>query len=240
MLALSLGAEGSEQTVDELTRLPIEQLLDMPVYSASKFDQKMSEAPSAVSVVTAQEIRDFGYRSLADILKSVRGLYVTYDRNYSYLGVRGFSRPGDYNTRVLLLLNGYRINDNVYDQAFIGNEFPVDVDLIERVEFVPGPGSAVYGTNAFFGVINVITKKGVDISGVQAAAEIGGSDRRGGRLTYGRRSASGVDVLLSLSGLNDRGHDLHFAEFDHAETNFGVAHDLDYDRKKTLFARGRI
>ena len=68
------------------------------VYGASKYEQKVTEAPSSVSIVTADEIKKFGYRTLSDILRSVRGFYVTYDRNYSYVGVRGFFRPSDYNT----------------------------------------------------------------------------------------------------------------------------------------------
>ncbi len=68
----------------------------------------------------------------------MRGLYVSYDRAYHYLGTRGFATPGDYNTRVLLLVNGVRLNDNLYDQANIGTDFPIDLDLIERVEFVSG------------------------------------------------------------------------------------------------------
>ena len=95
----------------DLTDVPLEQLLELEVFSASKFVQKVSAAPSAVTVITAADIRTYGYRSLAEILRSMRGLYVSYDHNYSYVGVRGFSRPGDYNTRVLLLLDGYRLND---------------------------------------------------------------------------------------------------------------------------------
>ena len=59
------------------------------------------------------------------MLRSVRGLYTTYDRNYSYIGLRRFSRPGDYNTRVLLMLDGHRLNDPVYDMAPVGTEFPI-------------------------------------------------------------------------------------------------------------------
>ena len=66
-------------------------------------------------------------------------------------------RPGDYNSRMLLLINGHRLNDNVYDSAQIGTEFPLDMDLVERIEVVRGPSSSLFGTNAVFGVINVIT-----------------------------------------------------------------------------------
>src|SRR5688572_12064435 len=141
------------QTPDDLAAKSLEDLMTMEVasvYSASKHSQKVTEAPSSVSIVTSEQIQRYGYRTLAEILSSVRGFYVTYDRNYTYLGVRGFARPGDYNTRVLVLVDGHRINDNVYDQALLGRELPVEVDLIERVEVVRGSSSSLYGTSAFF------------------------------------------------------------------------------------------
>ena len=157
----------------DMVDLPLEQLMQMQVTTASRYAQTALEAPAAVSVVTAEDIRLFGYRSLAEVLASMRGLYVSYDRAYHYLGTRGFATPGDYNTRVLLLVNGVRLNDNLYDQANIGTDFPIDLDLIERVEFVSGPGSAVYGANAFFGVVNVITRDGHQLPGPQVAVEAG-------------------------------------------------------------------
>lgn len=221
----------------DLTALPLEQLLDLEVYTASKFAQKMSEAPSAVSIVTAADIKAYGYRTLADILKSIRGMYVTNDRNYSYIGTRGFSRPGDYNTRVLLLLDGYRLNDGVFDGALIGTEFIVDVDLIDRVEFVPGPGSAIYGGNAFFGVLNIITKNGQGLGGMEIASEAASFETRKGRLTYGNRSEDGLDVLLSAASYRSRGENRYFPEFDDPATSNGTARNLDYDRYEQLFTK---
>src|SRR5690349_15333145 len=106
------------------------------VYGASKYEQKVTEAPSSVSIVTADEIKKFGYRTLGDILRSVRGFYVTYDRNYSYIGVRGFARPSDYNTRILLLIDGHRLNESIYNSVYVGTEAVLDVDLIDRVEII--------------------------------------------------------------------------------------------------------
>ena len=82
---------------------------------------------------------------------------ITYDRNYTYVGVRGFSRPGGYNSQVLLLIDGHRLNDIVYDSAGLGTDFPLDIDLIERIEIIRGPSSSLYGASAFLAVINVIT-----------------------------------------------------------------------------------
>src|SRR5947208_13903111 len=152
----------------EPTEISLEELIKMEipgVEAASKYKQKVTEAPSSVTIVTADEVKRYGHRTLADILQSAPGLYVTYDRNYSFLGVRGFNL-GDYNNRVLLLVDGHRLNNSLSDSAFIGTEFPLDVDLIERVEIIRGPGSSLYGNNAFFGVINVITRKGRDMAGI--------------------------------------------------------------------------
>jgi outer membrane receptor protein involved in Fe transport len=235
-VASATPAPPAVQEVD-LSELPIEQLLALEVFTASKFTQKVSDAPSAVSIVTAADIRAFGWRNLDDILRSMRGLYVSYDRNYSYLGARGFLRPGDYNSRFLLLVDGYRTNDSVYDQGTIGTEFVLDVDLIDRVEFVPGPGSSIYGSNAFFGVINVITKRGRDFNGGNVAVAAGSFGASKGRATYGWRDAGGLEVVLSASAFNTRGQDLYFPEFDTPATSNGKAQGLDYDRGNSVFAK---
>ncbi len=236
-MAPSWARPESGSTVGELVKLPIEQLLNLEVEGASKFPQKVTEAPASVTVVTAAEIRDFGHRTLADVLRSIKGLHVSHDRNYSYLGVRGFSRPADYNTRVLLLVDGHRFNDNVYDQASIGSEFPIDIDLIDRVEFVPGPGSSLYGSNAFFGVVNVITRRGDDFGGLQASASAGSHRGRSGRLTWGGRLGEEAELLLSVSGHRSRGADHYYPEFVPLGVADGMARGLDFDRDRQIFAK---
>ena len=183
------------------TEISLEELLKMEipiVEAASKYKQKITEAPASVTIIGADEVKKYGYRTLADILRSAPGLYVSYDRNYSFLGVRGFSL-GDYNNRVLLLVDGHRLNNSLSDSAFIGTEFPLDVDLIERVEIIRGPGSSLYGNNAFFGVINVITRKGRDMAGTggEVSGEVASFDTYKGRVTYGHRFTNGLEMLLS-------------------------------------------
>ncbi len=216
-----------------------EELLFMEipvVVTASRMEQIVTEAPSSVSIITAEDIKKYGFRTLADILRSVRGFYTTYDRNYHYIGVRGFSRPGDYNTRVLLLVNGHRINNNVYDQASIGTDFPLDVDLIDRVEIIRGPGSSLYGSNAIFGVINVITKRGQDFKGAEISGKAGSFNTYKGRYSYGNQFRNGLEMVLSGSYYDSKGDDqLYYKEFASPATNNGIAEDLDYDRYKSLF-----
>lgn len=234
----ALADEAPAPARPDLTALPFEQLLAMEVYSASRFMQKSIQAPSAVTVIGAAEIRDFGWRTLADVMRSVRGLYVSYDRNYSYLGARSFLRPGDYNTRFLLQIDGKRINDPVYDQAPVGGEFPLDLELIERIEYVPGPGSSIYGANAFFGVINVITKRPQELAGAQARVEAGQFGARKGSASYAGSDGQGNEWLLAASRYKSDGQDQYYAEFDNPAQNHGVARRLDYESGQRLFVKG--
>ena len=149
---LICGQPVSAQDADNLYDLPLEQLMNVEVVSASRFKQKSTEAPSAVEVVTAEDIRSFGWRTLADALNAMRGLNVRNDRNYSFLGIRGFSRPGDYNMRVLIMVDGRRMNDAIFDNGYIAEEFMLDMNIIDHIEYIPGSGSSVYGSNAFLGV----------------------------------------------------------------------------------------
>ncbi len=209
------------------------------VYGASKYEQKVTEAPSSVSIVTSAEIKKYGYRTLADILRSVRGFYVTYDRNYSYVGVRGFGRPADYNNRILLLIDGHRTNDNLYDMAFIGTEAILDVDLIDRVEIIRGPGSSLYGSNALFAVINVITKRGRDLKGAEISGEAGRYDTYKSRLTYGDRYQNGLEAIVSGTGYDSKGQSLFYPEYDTPTNNVnnGVTDHTDYDQFHSFFTK---
>lgn len=208
------------------------------VFSASKYEQKVTEAPSAVSIVTAAEIRRYGYRTLADVLRSLRSFHLSFERTNEAVGVRGFNRPGDSNSRILLLINGHRVNDNIFLGATTGTAFLLDVDLIERVEVVRGPSSSLYGTSAFFAVVNVITKRGRDLKGAEVAAETGSHDSWRGRLSYGERFAGGLEMLLSGSLYESDGNRrLFYPEFDSPDTNDGIAEEMDHDRFQSLFAR---
>ena len=131
-------AQLADKTIEELMGIQVAS-----VHGAAKRDQRVTDAPSSVTIITAQDILTFGWRSLAEALASARGFYTTYDRNYAYLGARGFGRPSDFNNRTLLLVDGHRLNDNVYDGAGIGTDFPIDVSLIERIEVIRGPGAAL-------------------------------------------------------------------------------------------------
>ena len=135
---------------------------------------------------------------------------------------------------MLLLVDSHRMNDAVYDQAAIGTDSPIDVDLIERVEIVRGPSSSLYGTNAFFGVINVITKRGRDIKGTELSGETSSYHSNKGRLTYGNKFHSGLEFIVSGSYYYSGGQSsLFYKEFDTPEQNNGLAQKMDQDTSRT-------
>jgi outer membrane receptor for ferrienterochelin and colicins len=246
----TLATAAPAEHVHQLGELSIKELMELEVdsvYGASRYVQKSAQAPSSISVVTADEIRQYGARTLGEVLNTVRGLYVPNDRNYSYLGIRGFQRPNDYNTRVLVLVDGHRMNDNVYDLGAVGREGMVDVDLIERVEVIRGPSSSIYGSSAFFGVINVMTKRGELYDGIEASAEAGTLGVLKSRLSFGTKFDNGVEWLVSGTRYSSDGYDrLYFPEFDQRissdprAANDGVAEHHDGEDATSFFSSARF
>jgi iron complex outermembrane receptor protein len=199
-LLLILAGMASSVSAQSLSDLTLEDLMKLDagqVFGASERLQPVTEAPASVSFITGDEITRYGYRTLADILRAVRGMYVTNDRNYSFIGTRGFGKPGDYNSRILLLINGHRVNDNIFGQAEIGAEFGLDPAMIERVEIIRGPASSLYGDSAFLAVVNVMTRTGASLNGGSVALEAGTLGTQLVRISAGRQLANGLDVALS-------------------------------------------
>jgi iron complex outermembrane receptor protein len=227
-LAMAMGTTAGAQSLSELSLEDLMRLDAGRVFGASERSQPVTEAPSSVSFITAEDISRYGYTTLADILHGVRGLYVSDERNFSSLGARGFGKPGDYNSRILLLVNGHRVNDNVFGQAAIGAEFGLDPATFERVEIIRGPASSLYGESAFFAVVNVITRTGSAIDGSSVTYETGSNGTQMVRGMVGDRLPNGVDYAVSATVEGSDGvHQLYFPEFDSPETNNGVAEGLD-------------
>jgi outer membrane receptor for ferrienterochelin and colicins len=224
-----------------LPDLSLEDLMKLDagqVFGASQRLQPATEAPAAVSFITAEEIRRYGYRTLADILRAVRGMYVTDDRNFSLLGAQGFAKPGDYNSRILLLVNGHRVNDNVFGQAEIGTEFGMDPAMFERVEIIRGPASSLYGDSAFFAVVNVITRSGSSLGGASITLEGGSLGTELVRASLGQRLKNGLDIAVSATRETSDGvKKLYFPEFDSPATNNGIAENLDGEAAKQFYSR---
>lgn len=230
----ALAALGSDKLLD----LPLEELLKVEVVSASRFSQTAEEAPASVAVIEENELRQHGYRNLADALVTLPGLYSSNDRNYTYLGVRGFNRPGDYGTRILLLSDGARRNDPLFDQALFGNEAPIELDWVKRLEFVAGPASAVYGSNALFGTVNAVMLEGRDINGTRVSLDAGTQNSRRIGMVSGKQLADDQDWFLGVAAYKSAGENLYFPEYNTGSSN-GRANGLDGEEYHKAYAKFR-
>jgi iron complex outermembrane receptor protein len=223
-----VGADNQDAT-------DLEEMLKIKINTAMKYSQTTSEAPSSVTIVTAEDIEQFGYRTLDELLMRVRGFYLSDDRNNVYLGVRGISRLTDYNNKVLILINGVSIADNIAGSALIGTELGLDVDAIERVVIVRGPCSALYGTNAMLAVIDIITKKGNALDGLRLTLQPGSFGKIQGGLRYGKKLDNDLEIFFSGHIGDIKGQDFYYQEFDAPFTNNGTAVGLDWDNYYGIF-----
>ena len=205
---------------------------------ALKRPQPLSETPSSVTVITASEMRAAGYHTVGEALRWVRGLFVTYDRNYWYVGVRGLQRPGDYNNKVLLALDGHTLNGNVYGDALFGPDLGIDLEDVERIEVVRGPGSALYGSYAALAVVNVVTRQPRGAAGWTIAGRAGSFGERRMRASTASAVPGGPEWSASLSWLDAQGGDLYFPEYDGAGGN-GRAESLDGERALSFYGGAR-
>ncbi|MEO8343562.1 MAG: TonB-dependent receptor [Gallionella sp.] len=229
----------------DLTELSLEQLLTVEVSSASKHLQRAGDAPSAVQVISREDIRLHGWRTLSEALVSLPGIYINNDRGYDYLGARGFQIPGDYNTRFLLLIDGQRNNDNIYQQALTGTEGWLDMSVVERIEYIPGPGSAIYGSNAMFGVINVITRSAAKTAESQGGTYVSQLGLTGVNVMTSRTLADNdTGLVLQFSAEHQSGRDQTYTDplgqlvrGDGTLSPDGVAHGLDFGNNRHMMMR---
>ena len=236
-LLLGLSALGRAQGQGgDLTDLSLAQLRALKVTSASLHDQNLEDAPASITVITAEEIRKFGYRTLAEALSWVRGFYATSDYSYDEIGIRGFSLPG-YETRYIVTINGHDVAENIVESTFVGNDFPLDLDLVDRIEIVRGPSSALYGSNAMLATINVITKRPREAPGTAIRMETGSLGERKMEANTAVALGQRANLLVSASVFNNAGaHQLYISELDSAQTNFGRAIDMDGEKGYHFFA----
>ena len=226
VLALSSLARAGDETP---AKLPLDVLLETPISTAAKYDQQLSKVAASATVITAEEIQRYGWTTLAEVLQAARGFYVTYDRDYTYIGVRGIGRPTDYNNRLLILIDGHPVTDPVFGGAAAGNDLAIDLATVEKIEIIRGPGSALYGTHAMLAVINIFTKDANAIDGVGATAIAGSQGKRGAAIRAGRQFANGLEVTASGNWQETAGANLFFPEYDDPQTNHGVAEKRDYE-----------
>jgi iron complex outermembrane receptor protein len=161
--SIAKAQEKDTSSTNALFALSLEDLMDVEIVSASRQNQNIIDAPSVVSVITETQIRERGYTSVAEALNSVAGFDVITDYFQPNMGIRGINGGlRSWSRLVKVMIDGQNVSfrsssDNFLDPSLI------PLDVIDKIEIIRGPNSAIYGKNAFLGVVNIITKKGANV-----------------------------------------------------------------------------
>ena len=227
--ALLLGAALAYPYAVQATLTETDFLDEMPVVlSVSRMSQPVNEAPAAVTVIDRDMIRASGFRDIPDLLRLVPGFSVAYTRDNTWaVGYHGMADA--FSRRFQVLVDGRSFYSAAYGVVNWG-ELPLSMDDIERIEVVRGPNAATFGANAFFAVINIITKEAVQVPGSFAS------------LQYGEQGMAGV-TLRHGGGEGDLNYRLTFSaqNRDRFETDVvdGAATGKLFEESRTYFLNGR-
>ena len=157
-LQLQLSAQKQVKT-EKLLELSLEELMNIEVVTASKKPQRLSEAPATVRVITAEQIKERGYFTLEEALSDLPGIQFRDIIGFnSYVFMRGVPSQ---NNLIVMMVDGIQINELNSGGFYGGGQF--NLSNVKRIEVVYGPASALYGTNAASGIINIITNNPRDI-----------------------------------------------------------------------------
>lgn len=188
----------------------LEKQLNELIGVASKSATSSKKTPSIVSVITEEEIKNLGARELMDILRLIPGFDFALDVQGAVgIGIRGnWANEG----KTLLLLDGQEMNETLYGTIFLGNNF--NINQIKKIEIIRGPGSAIYGGYASYGVINIVTKNGQDYNGLNLTLQNGQMSqsyaRRNISFGMGKEFKNGLDISLNgLIGEGNRSQDTY-------------------------------
>jgi outer membrane receptor for ferrienterochelin and colicins len=208
----------------------LDSLLNIMVSATSKYEQSSQDAPASITVITREEIQQYGYSDISEVLGQVRDLYLSYDRNYTYVGVRGISRSTDYNNRLAVLINGSVLNEHVWGAGPILELNGINIDDVERIEVVRGPTSSLYGSSPMLGVINIVTHTKASLDKIRATVSGGSFGRAAVGFTAGRSFKNGVDLNIGFRFGRVKGQELYYPEYDDSSTNNGIAAFRDYQK----------
>lgn len=241
LLALAASARAAEPG-DDLDGL--QALLDTGVVSgASRTQERSDDAPATITVVTADELRRYGLRTVHEAINFLSVGLVAQDPLHAVeVGSRGVLLTADYGNHVLVLLDGHAMNEQWNGTAYFEQGVGVPMEFVDHLELIVGPGSVLYGSSAMLGVINIVTKRARDLSGVQftsewsaappqdvnAAPQLGPLERFGGTgrvsLLVGHEASllgAALRVSLALEYFAHRGQSLTFATQDQLPTQWG-------------------
>ncbi len=226
---------------NEQRRVDIQLTSEDTVEAASRVTEYAENAPASVSLIGSRELRAMRYPSLAEALRGIRGTYVTDDRGYQTVGFRGFGRLGAYGNRVLVTIDGTATNDDWVWASYVGYDLRTDLDDVERIEIVRGPGSVLYGTSAFSGVINLVSRSTDAPAGQEVGLSVAGDGVTRARARINRPFGKDGGFWSSIAAGRSSGLDFYFPEYAHdgPPEVAGNARNVDGSQFATWSARAR-
>src|SRR5258707_6717750 len=188
LVAFSLAAQqpapAPPKTIGEVTLFGEEQ---PRIEAATKTEIPISKAPSSVTVITAKQIAESDARTVPDLLRLVAGVNVRWNPMIQTVDIRGFGE-NPFSSRLLLLIDGSPTNSGDTGGFPLSPSFDYfPIQNIKRIEIVRGPGSSLYGENAFWGVINIVTLSGEDLAGGMTQEYAGSRSTTDANVQYGKR-----------------------------------------------------
>jgi len=207
LICISIFATAQTDSLATYLNMSFEELLKQKVTTAGKQDQKISDVPASVMVITREEIEAYGYQSLKEILSNVLGMYMTDNYQNISFGVRGFYSNAS-NRNIVFLINGVAQQTTFNNQSEL-NRMNLQVESIDRIEVIKGPSAIIYGNNAFFGAINIITHSNVAETKSSVTSAYGSNNTYRSNLQV-NSSTGKTDVNLSAGFLHTDGRDIPF------------------------------
>lgn len=180
---------------DEMFKMPLEDLLNITLITAGHSDERIADIPASVVLITRDDIKTYGYKTLTEILENIPGLFAIddYMDTGANFGVRGFWSGVANDNMIILVNNIQQVND--FHSNYQLNKIDVPVEAIDRIEVIRGPMSVIYGAGAFYGVINIVTNKSpISCALINASA---GSDKS--RKAFLRLSKDTLDYSFSIN-----------------------------------------
>ena len=220
----------SDRAMDELFDMSLEELLQLKVASSTLYDESIQSVPSSVTVFKHDEIQRLGISRLTELMNYVPG-FQSYQIDASNLTKSFSSRGHRVNAvirEVLILIDGHRLNSDWTGGTTFFNSY-ISMDNVEQVEFIRGPGSAIYGSNAFLGVISIKTK-GANL------VEISGGSNDYHRASFQKNITEG-DFEFSLLIKDDKDHGESLSLFNPATNSFTNSHDPSNNQEAYLTSK---
>jgi iron complex outermembrane receptor protein len=166
-----------------LKEMSVEELMNIEVFSVSKRPERLSETPSAIQVITGEDIRRSGVKKLADALRLASNLGVQQIASHAWVvSSRGFNTL--FANKLLVMIDGRSVYTSL-DAGVFWDAQNVLLEDIDRIEVISGPGGTLWGSNAVNGVINIITKSSKETQGTYASAAAGSFQKNHGVTRYG-------------------------------------------------------